>query len=131
MSGKDVIYPRHLKARRFHNGLNGPKIFPGDAIPGPPHENFFPAWAYWLKPSLHGLSLNKTPIKKTTQYYSGWVIKPDQTKLDFTKPDSCKWKPQGKTQKLPVKGHNVINVKDSNTMMLCVLQKIKKTSLYM
>ena len=40
-----------------------------------------PAWA-----ELHGLSLSKSPIK-TTQHYSGQVIKPDQIKLVSIKPN--------------------------------------------
>ena len=31
--------------------------------------------------------LNKSPIKKAMQYYSGRVVKPDQTKLGSTKPN--------------------------------------------
>ena len=33
--------------------------------------------------------LNKSPIKKAMQYYSGWVVKPDKTKLGSTKPNRC------------------------------------------
>ena len=46
-----------------------------------------PTWVYWPKPPLHGLSLNKSPIKNhATLFGLGWIVKPDQTKLGSTKP---------------------------------------------
>ena len=57
--------PNHKK--RFHNALNGPKsFFPGGAAPETPGglSMSASAWAHRPKPSLHGLSLNKSPIKK-------------------------------------------------------------------
>ena len=59
------LHPMH----RIHNGLqNGPKSRPN--------------------PPLHGLSLNKSPIKNhATLFGSDRVIKLDQTKLGSTKPN--------------------------------------------
>ena len=49
------------------------------------------AWAYQPKPPLHGLSLNKSPIKNyATLFGSGWAVKSDQTKLGSTKPNSMR-----------------------------------------
>ena len=40
------------------------------------------------KPPLHGLRLNKSPIKNHAILFgSGRVVEPDQTKLGFTKPN--------------------------------------------
>ena len=53
-----------------------------------------PAWACQPKPSLHGLSLSKPPIKNHAILFgSGRVVKLDQTKLGFTKPkNSPTWR---------------------------------------
>ena len=47
-----------------------------------------PAWACRPKPPLHGLSLNKSPIKNHAILFgSGRVVEPNQTKLGSTKPN--------------------------------------------
>ena len=47
-----------------------------------------PTWAYRPKPPLHGLNLSKSPIiNHEILFRSSQVIEPDQTKLDFTKPN--------------------------------------------
>ena len=44
--------------------------------------------AYQPKSLLHGLNFSKSPIKNhSTLFGSGWVIKPEQTKLDSIKPN--------------------------------------------
>ena len=70
------LHPTH----RIHNGLqNRPKFFLRMSAP---------AWACQPKPSLHGLSLRKSPFKNhATLFVSGQVVKPDQTKLSSTKPN--------------------------------------------
>ena len=46
---------------------------------------------YRANPPLHGLSLKKSPIKNhATLFRSGQVVKPDQTKLNSTKPNRVK-----------------------------------------
>ena len=68
----------------------GQKNYPGDIAPEPLRGLSMSdtAWAYRPKPMLHELSLKKSPIKNhTTLFGSGWVIKPNQTKLGFTKPN--------------------------------------------
>ena len=45
--------------------------------------------AYRPKPPLHRLSLSKSPIKNhAILFRSDWVVEPDQTKLDSTKPNN-------------------------------------------
>ena len=84
-----TINPNH---KIVFSTQNGPKKnLPEDVAPGPPGSLFMstPAWAYRPKPLLHGLSLRKSPIKNhSTLFGSGQVIKPDQTTLDFTKPNT-------------------------------------------
>ena len=65
----------------------GQKNFPEGVALGPPKDlsMSIPTWAYQPKPSLHGLNLNKSSIKKTTQHDLGQVIK---TKLGSTKPNN-------------------------------------------
>ena len=61
----------------------GQKIFPGCVAPGPPRGLFMsaPAWAYWPKPPLHGLNLNKSPIKNHAILFGlSRVVESDQTK---------------------------------------------------
>ena len=69
----------------------GPKIFPRGVVPGPPKglSMSAPTWAYQPKPPLHGLSLNKSPIKNHAILFgSSQVVKSDQTKLGSTKPNN-------------------------------------------
>ena len=68
----------------------GQKFFPRGNTPRPRRGLSMSAltWAYRPKPPLHGLSLNKSPIKNSaTLFELGWVVKLDQTKLGFTKPN--------------------------------------------
>ena len=63
----------------------GPKFFfPGDAAPGPPRglSMSAPTWAYRRKPSLHGLSLSKSPIKNHAILFgSGRQTESNKTRL--------------------------------------------------
>ena len=53
--------------RRFHNRINGPKKFPLGQRLGP------------ISPSLRSMDYASVYLPlKTTQHYSGWVVKPDQ-----------------------------------------------------
>ena len=52
-------------------------------------KNTAMAWAYRPKPPLHGLNLSKSPIiNHAILFWSSWVVKPDQTKLGFIKPNN-------------------------------------------
>ena len=68
----------------------GQKNFPGAVALGPPRglSMSTPVWVCWPKPSLHELSLSKSPIKNHAILYgSDRVVEPDQTKLGSTKPN--------------------------------------------
>ena len=61
----------------------GQKFFPGGVAPEPPRGLSMSAlaWAYWPKPPLHGLNLNKSPIKNHTILFGlSRVVESDQTK---------------------------------------------------
>ena len=70
---------------------NGPNFFSRGHCPRPPKglSMSVPAWAYWPKPLLHGLSLSKSPIKNhVTLFRLGQVVNSDQTKLGSTTPNN-------------------------------------------
>ena len=61
----------------------GQNFFLGGVAPRSPRglSMSAPAWAYRPKPSLHGLSLSKSPIKNHAILFGlGWIIESDQTK---------------------------------------------------